>query len=314
MSSRRFVGLGLLVAVVLARVLGEHAGHRDRGGSAAGTDLGEVDDVLLAQLRVGLAGVAVQREMIGTGGLADHEHQQRFLLSLQRSRRLAGVQADRLDHQVLLDHQALLGVLAHRIDVVGRVDEVGQLVFLAEDQGVGGIEAAYHYRDDQQAAEQRQDLVQQAAEERPVAYRPEPDQQRRQDTEQQQIAEQGRVDQVAGLGGVGLEDVLHHHRVDADAVAAHEVGRAGRAQGDQGQGRLEQRAEGNQGQQEREGGPQERRERGEEREALQALQRHQAMQGLPGRRVVEHHQNQREQHHQPGRTDSRQETLDTPTH
>ena len=217
---------------VLARVLGEHAGHRDRGGSAAGTDLGEVDDVPLAQLRVGLAGVAVQREMIGTGGLADHEHQQRFLLSLQRSRcpwRRPGRSAR---PPGALDHQALLGVLAHRVDEVGPLMKWSACL----PRGRSGRRWNSRLPPRRSAGSRAASGSCSAGRGRtagsvPARARSAAKAGHRATADSRAVS----ADQVAGLGGVGLEDVLHHHRVDADAVAAHEAGRAGRAQGDQGQ-------------------------------------------------------------------------------
>ncbi|MNO88376.1 hypothetical protein D3C76_798240 [compost metagenome] len=243
--------------------------------------------------------------MVGPRGLADHQDRQRLARPLLRLGAHHRVLADGLHHQVLRGAQVLPGELADRVDVVGRVDEMGQPVLFAEDRRVGRIEAAHHDRHHQHAAGDHQRLVQQAAQERPVDHRQPPDQRRRQYAEQQQVAAQLRAEQRAGLAGVGLEDVLHHHRVDGDAVVVHEIGRCRRAQRNQRQHRFQCRTEGKQRQQQAEGGPEEHPEGGEERRAMQALQGHQCIQRLPGGEVVEQHQRQGKQQHQGCRTDLR---------
>ncbi|MNN10845.1 hypothetical protein D3C81_1237800 [compost metagenome] len=229
---------------------------------------GEVENIELLQLRIGLARVAVEGEVIGPRRLPHHQDHQRLAVALLRLEVHHRVLADGLHHQVFPDAHALFGELADGIDVVGRVDEVGQLVFLAEDRRIGRIETARRHRHHQQAAEDHQHLFQQAAEERPVDHRQQPDQRRRQHTKQQQVDQQPGAEQRGRLAGIGFEDVLHHHRIDGDAVGVHEVGCCRRAQGDHTERRLQRETEGNQGQQQAERGPEEQAERSEERRAV----------------------------------------------
>ncbi|MNN24858.1 hypothetical protein D3C81_1383070 [compost metagenome] len=182
---------------------------------------------------------------------------------------------------------------------------MGEFVFFAEDWRVGRIERAHRGGDHQHTGDDHQHLVEQTAKERPITDRPAPDQRRRQYTEQQHVSQQLAAEQRGGFGGVGFEDVLHHHRVDGDAVFIHEIRGAGREQGDHGEHRFQCPAKRHQCQQQGDRGPQKQRERGEKRQFVRALQGDQSAQRLPGRQVVQRHQRQGKQQHQPGRRDGR---------
>ena len=73
-----------------------------------------------------------------------------------------------------------------------------------------------------------------------------PQQQAGEYAEQQQVADEFQVDELKGLGRIGLKDVLQHVAVDGDAVTVHEVGRGGIAQQEQGQQRAKQIGQGDQ--------------------------------------------------------------------
>ncbi len=105
--------------------------------------LSEVEDVQFAQLGIGLARIAVQRKMIGAGGFADHKHHQRLLLAAGGFGAHHRVFPDGLHYKMLFDAQALLGVLADGVDVIGRVDEMGELVLFTEDRRISRIERAH---------------------------------------------------------------------------------------------------------------------------------------------------------------------------
>lgn len=55
-----FLMVRQLFIIVGPRHIREHARYRNRGRGAAGRGVGEIDNIILFQARVGLAGVAVQ--------------------------------------------------------------------------------------------------------------------------------------------------------------------------------------------------------------------------------------------------------------
>lgn len=88
--------LVLAALVLFAAHGGEHAGHRGGGGGAAGAGLGEVDHIEFCQPGCGLALVAVETEVGGTGGFSHHYDKQGRFCMLLPERGEGGVQSDRL--------------------------------------------------------------------------------------------------------------------------------------------------------------------------------------------------------------------------
>ncbi|MNX38409.1 hypothetical protein D3C86_687490 [compost metagenome] len=76
-------GLGQGLVITTAREVGEHAGHRDRGGGATGAHVPEGDEIrLLHGEAVGLLLVAVEGVVLAAGRLPHHQEHQGRLAAL----------------------------------------------------------------------------------------------------------------------------------------------------------------------------------------------------------------------------------------
>ncbi|MNH10731.1 hypothetical protein D3C79_702180 [compost metagenome] len=126
-------GLGQGLVITTAREVGEHAGHRDRGGGATGAHILEGDQLLLlAGEAVGLLLVAVEGVILAARRLADHQEHQGRLVALAHH---LGIGTDRLVRDGGGEHH-IPGVAIDTPDIVGRYDFLDQAVVVAPDRGV----------------------------------------------------------------------------------------------------------------------------------------------------------------------------------
>jgi hypothetical protein len=250
---------GPLSFVVFASERREHAGHRDAGRGAARPEIAETDDLLPAQQGIGLAGIAVQRKAVGARRFTDDDDDQLPVRIACRDVRIHG-DGDKTGGG--RGRQATAQVTDGRIDVIHRVGIGTQRLVLTEKGIIEGAEAGDDQRQgNENAGQQFQTGAQFKAPAAPAhGYRQK--QRRRQHPEQREIGNRLDIDQVGGLGRVGLRHVVQHFLVDDDAEVIHEVGRQRRQDQNQRQERLGQTAKGEQRQQQRHHGADKHRQRG----------------------------------------------------
>ena len=189
------------------------------------------------ELRVGRPAVAVEREVVGTRGLADDQQQQRRLRA-GGTRQNLHVGADRL-RRPARPCAALAGQRAEGIERVDRVDQVAHRLVVAHRRRQVG-EQREHQRDQHHDRDYDRPRVPAELPQRAQALHAHPPHHHeRQPGEEQHADEEAQAEQVARLARVGLQHVGHHRRVDDDAVRAHEVRAERRRDDEHGDHRLD---------------------------------------------------------------------------
>ena len=235
-------GLGQGLVVFTARQVGEHAGHRDRGGGTTGAYVPEGDEIrLLHGEAVGLLLVAVEGVVLAAGRLPHHqEHQGRLLMLADHP----GIGADLLvGNGSGEDH--IPGVLVEPVHIVGGHYLLAEGLVVAPDRGVilvieGGSPHQKQQGEGDGTEAQTQPLVPGTG---VLNLHPQQDQHRQQ-AGQQEPEHHGAVEVGARLPTVGFDDVLHHAHVEDHPVLEHGVADQGAGQDEQGEKGLEQITEG----------------------------------------------------------------------
>lgn len=107
-----FIRKRLLVAILRARELREHAGNGNRRRGATARCAGEIDHIALLELRIGFPPVAIQRKIRRAGSFARNDDGNAWLMHVTQCGQDFGVLADWADLNI--DFLAGLREIMHR--------------------------------------------------------------------------------------------------------------------------------------------------------------------------------------------------------
>jgi hypothetical protein len=257
------------------------------GGGAAGERLRVGDEARhLAQQRVRLAAVPVQREIGGPRGFTDDENGERPAGTPGPCGTFACIFSERHGRNGA-GSEIRAGVLGKRAEIVEGHQDVQQDAVLAKHRRDALREGKSSDRDDGQqdggSLGPEPKLLPQGS----VRNRAGPQQHGRQPAKQEDIPDQLECDEIGCFGRVGQENVADHFDVDDDAVLVDEIGGGGADQQEQANHRLEDAGHREQAEEEHQAADR-HDEQGRDEQQLIGISGRDGCKQLPPEREIEH--------------------------